>query len=411
MGKLCWYELKKLVKRPFLLAALGVLLAAALLLSCGLREYYAAENELRALGVEPGSQGSFWEFTALGRRSAELAAPRYAVIEGLSEQEEADFVQAMEEQYGPDVLTGGADAALSPTPEMTAVPGYFPQYSDWDAILTYQDLLGRNQRLEEQLQRVLRAGEDFLAEAEEEGDAYGVRRKHILGGHCDGLMNYPFRNSLLGYLMGGKAEDFRAAMETIRENYPPFAWRTAMNFLGTHDTPRILTLLGCGTDGQDHDKDWRAAYHMTESQYLLGRTKLMLGALVLFAFPGSPTVYYGDEAGMEGFEDPFNRRTYPWGSEDQTLLDWYTALGKARKELPALRRGDLFWGQTQGRLLTFLRQGEGEPVLAAVNVGKAPEPITLPWPAEDWMSGLKLPAGPVALPPMTGWLLTPSRSN
>ena len=59
---------------------------------------------------------------------------------------------------------------------MTAVPGYFPQYSDWDAILTYQDLLGRNQRLEEQLQRVLRAGEDFLAEAEEEGDAYGVRR-------------------------------------------------------------------------------------------------------------------------------------------------------------------------------------------------------------------------------------------
>lgn len=176
MGKLCWYELKKLVKRPFLLAALGVLLAAALLLSCGLREYYAAENELRALGVEPGSQGSFWEFTALGRRSAELAAPRYAVIGGLSEQEEADFVQAMEEQYGPDVLTGGADTALSPTPEMTAVPGYFPQYSDWDAILTYQDLLGRNQRLEEQLQRVLRAGEDFLAEAEEEGDAYGVRR-------------------------------------------------------------------------------------------------------------------------------------------------------------------------------------------------------------------------------------------
>ena len=176
MGKLCWYELKKLVKRPFLLAALGVLLAAALLLSCGLREYYAAENELRALGVEPGSQGSFWEFTALGRRSAELAVPRYAAIGGLSEQEEADFVQAMEEQYGPDVLTGGADAALSPTPEMTAVPGYFPQYSDWDAILTYQDLLGRNQRLEEQLQRVLRAGEDFLAEAEEEGDAYGVRR-------------------------------------------------------------------------------------------------------------------------------------------------------------------------------------------------------------------------------------------
>ena len=253
----------------------------------------------------------------------------------------------------------------------------------------------------------------IIGEVWEDGStkiAYGVRRKHILGGHCDGLMNYPFRNSLLAYLMGGNAEDFRAAMETIRENYPPFAWRTAMNFLGTHDTPRILTLLGYGGDGQDHDKDWRAAYRMTDSQYLLGRTKLMLGALVLFAFPGSPTVYYGDEVGMEGFEDPFNRRTYPWGSEDQTLLDWYTALGKARKELPALRRGDLRWGQTQGRLLTFFRQGEGDQVLAAVNAGRKAAAVEVPWPAVDWMTGKTIAPGRRLLPPLTGWLLTPRQS-
>ena len=253
----------------------------------------------------------------------------------------------------------------------------------------------------------------IIGEVWEDGStkiAYGVRRKHILGGHCDGLMNYPFRNSLLAYLMGGNAEDFRAAMETIRENYPPFAWRTAMNFLGTHDTPRILTLLGYGGDGQDHDKDWRAAYRMTDSQYLLGRTKLMLGALVLFAFPGSPTVYYGDEVGMEGFEDPFNRRTYPWGSEDQTLLDWYTALGKARKELPALRRGDLRWGQTQGRLLTFFRQGEGDQVLAAVNAGRKAAAVEVPWPAVDWMTGKTIAPGRRMLPPLTGWLLTPRQS-
>lgn len=254
----------------------------------------------------------------------------------------------------------------------------------------------------------------IIGEVWEDGStkiAYGVRRKHILGGHCDGLMNYPFRNSLLAYLMGGNAEDFRAAMETIRENYPPFAWRTAMNFLGTHDTPRILTLLGYGGDGQDHDKDWRAAYRMTDSQYLLGRTKLMLGALVLFAFPGSPTVYYGDEVGMEGFEDPFNRRTYPWGSEDQTLLDWYTALGKARKELPALRRGDLRWGQTQGRLLTFFRQGEGDQVLAAVNAGRKAAAVEVPWPAVDWMTGKTIAPGRRLLPPLSGWLLVPRQNG
>ena len=239
--------------------------------------------------------------------------------------------------------------------------------------------------------------------------AYGVRRRHILGGHCDGLMNYPFRNALLSFLLGDDAFHFKQAMETIRENYPPFAWRSAMNFLGTHDTPRILTLLGVGGDGKDHSKDWRAAFRMSDEQYQRGRARLRLGALVLFAFPGSPTIYYGDEAGLEGFEDPFNRRTFPWGREDEELLAWYRALGAARGQLEALRRGELTWLHTRGRVLAFLR-GEGErAVLAAVNAGDRPEAITLPWPARDWMTGGELPAGACELPPMTGWLLTPRK--
>ena len=250
----------------------------------------------------------------------------------------------------------------------------------------------------------------LIGEVWEDGSnkiAYGVRRGHILGGHCDGLMNYPFRNALLSFLLGEDAFRFRQAMETLRENYPPFAWRSAMNFLGTHDTPRILTLLGTGGDGKDHDKDWRAAFRMSSGQYALGKARLKLGALVIFAFPGSPMVYYGDEAGMEGFEDPFNRRTYPWGREDGELLEWYTALGKARRALPALRRGELAWTLTRGRVLSFLRTGAEGSVLAAVNAGERPEPIDLPWPARDWMTGAALEQGEQTLPPMTGWLLTP----
>ena len=250
----------------------------------------------------------------------------------------------------------------------------------------------------------------IIGEVWEDGSnkiAYGVRRRHILGGHCDGLMNYPFRNALVSFLLGEDAFRFRQAMETLRENYPPFAWRSAMNFLGTHDTPRILTLLGTGGDGREHDKDWRAAFRMSPGQYALGKARLKLGALVLFAFPGSPMVYYGDEAGLEGFEDPFNRRTYPWGREDGELLEWYTALGKARRALPALRRGELAWTLTRGRVLSFLRTGAEGSVLAAVNAGDRPEPIDLPWPARDWMTGAALEQGEQTLPPMTGWLLTP----
>ena len=89
-----------------------------------------------------------------------------------------------------------------------------------------------------------------LGEVWEDGSnkiAYGVRRKHLLGGHLDGLMNYPFRTATLDYLLGGDAAAFRTALETLQEHYPPFAFHNAMNFLGTHDTPRILTVLGLGT--------------------------------------------------------------------------------------------------------------------------------------------------------------------
>ena len=208
--------------------------------------------------------------------------------------------------------------------------------------------------------------------------AYGVRRKHILGGHCDGLMNYPLRSAILSYFSGGKAEDFVSGMETIRENYPPFAFYSAMNFLGTHDTPRILTLLGAGGERRDQSRDWRANFRLEGDALRLAKERLRAAALLLFCFPGSPTVYYGDEAGMEGFEDPFNRRTYPWGHEDQELLAWFKQLGALRKTHPALRRGTIRYVAAEGPLLAFARADDGEEILCVCNAGDGP--VTLPLP-------------------------------
>ena len=208
--------------------------------------------------------------------------------------------------------------------------------------------------------------------------AYGVRRKHILGGHCDGLMNYPLRSAILSYFSGGKAEDFVSGMETIRENYPPFAFYSAMNSLGTHDTPRILTLLGVGGERRNQSRDWRANFRLEGDALRLAKERLRAAALLLFCFPGSPTVYYGDEAGMEGFEDPFNRRTYPWGHEDQELLAWFKQLGALRKTHPALRRGTIRYVAADGPLLAFARADDGEEVLCVCNAGDGP--VTLPLP-------------------------------
>lgn len=205
--------------------------------------------------------------------------------------------------------------------------------------------------------------------------AYSVRRRHIWGGHCDGLMNYPLQNALLAYLLGGDARDFMEMMERQRENYPAFAFYSSMNAMGTHDTARILTRLGAGPGWEHCSKAERAHYRMDDVRRTRAKALLKLGAAILFAFPGSPTLYYGDETGLEGFEDPFNRRTFPWSHEDKDLVAYFTSLGKLRHENKALRRGDLGYVAADGPLLAFTRSHGGETVLCAVNTSEEPQPL------------------------------------
>ena len=221
--------------------------------------------------------------------------------------------------------------------------------------------------------------------------AYGVRRRHLLGGHLDGLMNYPFRTALLGFLDGDDASVFMTEMEVLRRHYPAWAYHNAMNSLGTHDTPRIITLLGAGALAQGSDRHWRAAFRMDEAQYEHGKRLLKLGALVMYCFPGSPTLYYGDEVGLQGFEDPFNRRTFPWGSEDAELLAYFRLLGKARCDLAPLQQGAIRYICAEGGLLAFVREQEGERILCAVNRSDEAAYFSLPWAgaiATDFLSGV-----------------------
>jgi glycosidase len=115
---------------------------------------------------------------------------------------------------------------------------------------------------------------------------------------------------------------------------------------------------------------------------------------MLFAFPGSPMVYYGDEAGMEGWEDPFNRGSYPWGKEDADLKAHFTLLASLRKAHPALQKGTIRYLAAQDGLLVFARELDGKTLICAVNAGEAPEKLTLPWNgvATDLLSGTQLTA-------------------
>ncbi len=253
----------------------------------------------------------------------------------------------------------------------------------------------------------------LIGEVWEDGSnkiAYDRRRRYLLGSETHGLMNYPFRTAALQWLCGGDASDFRESMETLRENYPPDAYYSAMNFLSTHDTPRILTLLG--GEPVPEDKPGRAAARLSPAGYELARRRLMLGAMLLYAFPGSPTVYYGDEAGVQGYEDPLNRRTYPWGQEDERLLAWYRKLGALRCSRPSLQQGGISYPLAAGGGLAVRRRCGSEVTVAVMNAGAEFLEVRLPWSgtiATDAMTGQQfLTEGGVlrlSLPGISGVLL------
>lgn len=241
--------------------------------------------------------------------------------------------------------------------------------------------------------------------------AYDVRRKHLFGGYLDGVMNYPFRQSVISFLLGGSSKDFIEEMEILRENYPKDAFYSSMNFLGTHDTLRIINVLS-GVTCPD-SKEGQSLFRMSKEEYNLGKSRLKLASIILFTFPGVPTIYYGDEAGVSGFSDPFNRTTYPWGNEDMELLGWYKRLGAIRCGLEALKKGDINYFVTQEDVLAYSRQYGNEIVYTVINSGEENVSVELPWTrrsAIDIIAGQKLKASDgnltVNLSPCSGTVIS-----
>lgn len=168
--------------------------------------------------------------------------------------------------------------------------------------------------------------------------AYGIRRRYLLGDQLDTVMNYPFRDAIFSYLKEGNSDFFFESIESILENYPPQCIKLLMNHIGTHDTERAITVLS-GDQGDPGDRAWQSRQELSPSQYSTGVSKLKLASLIQYTLPGIPSLYYGDEAGVEGYRDPFNRRTYPWDHPDYQLVKWYQDLGELRNSQPVLKEG------------------------------------------------------------------------
>ncbi len=247
----------------------------------------------------------------------------------------------------------------------------------------------------------------------------GRARSYALGHELDSAMAYPFRSAVMDFLLcRSDAYGLYAALMAIKENYPKPFYMAQLNLLGSHDTVRAQTVLSGAPDRDAISRVEQAVYRPDEAQAARGRKRLLLAAMLQFACPGVPCIYYGDEAGLTGMADPFCRGTYPWGREDKELLSAYRAITGARTGSDALMRGECAFAAVNEDVFAVLRSYEGASALALVNRAETAQAAELAADAfcgavlsgvyRDAVNGGKYACGDtlrLVLPPLGGVLL------
>ena len=211
------------------------------------------------------------------------------------------------------------------------------------------------------------------------------------GDTADTTMNYRFRNAILGFFgvvdNKGFPDDgqsnqpptlFADKLISIREDNPDAFYYTMMNLMDSHDTQRILWSLTPGLQNRE-DKEFNAA------NLEQGKRLLRLATVVQMTTPGAPTVYYGDEIGMTGADDPDDRRSFPWNGPgdyghagDQALLDTYEKLIDLRAANPVFRQGNLSFLLTDdtARSMAYLLRTEESGAIVAINRSDTVQTLT-----------------------------------
>lgn len=184
--------------------------------------------------------------------------------------------------------------------------------------------------------------------------AYGTRKRYYLGSELDGVMNYPLRTGIIEYLCQSKTEKLTYALTDIINNAPKRIRDAQMNLLGTHDTERILTVLG-GISSRGKSNAELRVMRMNDTERTNAVARLKAAYTILATLPGIPTIFYGDEAGLEGYGDPFNRMPYPWGNERRDLVEHYQKLGSLRRSSKVYKDSEFALIHLDEKALIFSR--------------------------------------------------------
>lgn len=216
-------------------------------------------------------------------------------------------------------------------------------------------------------------GDDALLLGEVWEDAsnkisYSELRKYFLGDELDGVMNYPFRDGILAYLTGKmSAESLCEILYSLYENYPEENFYASLNLIGSHDRMRVVTKLGGAPDSYTMSDEDKKNFRLSQDNFNLAKGRMWIAALLQMTMPGVPCIYYGDEAGMQGYEDPYNRGTFPWDNVDSDMFTMYQNAIRLRKTLDVFTDGDFKPLSFGSEVFGFVRETESEKAVVLVN--------------------------------------------
>lgn len=206
------------------------------------------------------------------------------------------------------------------------------------------------------------------------------RRDYVDGDLLDAAMNYPFSQALVSYLTGKTdAYAFNEALGTLREHYPKPFFDASMNLITSHDDVRLLYKLAGAPERNALPREEQQAYCPDAEALALSIKRIPLAFAMQVAFPGVPTLYYGDEAGIPGMADPFNRTTYPWGEEDAEILSAAKRLFPLKGANRVLQEGLMRMGALNLEVFALVRNlpDTGETAVLFINRSELPQTVSL----------------------------------
>lgn len=209
------------------------------------------------------------------------------------------------------------------------------------------------------------------------GEIWDDATEYLLGDMYDSVMNYVFRNAVTGFAKGDSSVTAMTTLERIRERYPQEAFYAMMNLVASHDTTRLLSYLD-GIDDDRNQKEVDKAFPTYEKTSDTAKLRQYLVAFLQFTYAGAPTIYYGDEVGVVGADDPDDRRTFCWGKGNKELVTWYAKLAAIRSQYEALRTGSVEPADLKdGSILSFVRRDSSDTLLVAANNADAAKQISI----------------------------------